>query len=265
MAQANPYEKLPRTGPYVQNVGGLAPNTAPMANRPPAQPGINTGPVGRPMTSFAPTGSPVAPGTVPPPPTPSAAAPPPAAPPPAAAPAPSAAAPPSPAAAPAPASGGMYGRGGGGLEEQLRSFITGGLEGGTSEAFLNSAKNQLSSAVQGQRGVAERRIDDDAIRRGVFRSGIPSEQRAAAGTAAQGAFAKGLADILGGAEDRNAQVRSNSAGMAQSLLGMNRDWDAQEMARAEAAAARAAANRPSTFMYEDPDTGETYEMDESWF
>jgi hypothetical protein len=255
MAQANPYEKLPRTGPYVQNIGGMAPNTAPMANRPPAQPGINTGPVGRPMTSFAPTGSPVAPGTAPPPPTPAVPPPAPPAPPQSAA----------PAGAPAPAGGGLYGRGGGGLEEQLRSFITSGLEGGTSEAFLNSAKNQLSSAVQGQRGVAERRIDDDAIRRGVFRSGIPSEQRAAAGTAAQGAFAKGLADILGGAEDRNAQVRSNSAGMAQSLLGMNRDWDAQEMARAEAAAARAAANKPSTFMYEDPDTGETYEMDESWF
>jgi hypothetical protein len=262
MAQANPYEKLPRTGPYVQNIGGMAPNTAPMANRPPAQPGINTGPVGRPMTSFAPTGSPVAPGTVPPPPTP--AVPPPAPPAPAVAP-PAPPQPAAPAGAPAPAGGGLYGRGGGGLEEQLRSFITGGLEGGTSDAFLNSAKNQLSSAVQGQRGVAERRIDDDAIRRGVFRSGIPSEQRAAAGTAAQGAFAKGLADILGGAEDRNAQVRSNSAGMAQSLLGMNRDWDAQEMARAEAAAARAAANKPSTFMYEDPDTGETYEMDESWF
>jgi hypothetical protein len=261
MAQANPYEKLPRTGPYVQNIGGLAPNTAPMANRPPAQPGINTGPVGRPATGFAPIPSPVAPGTVPPPPTP--AAPPPAAP----APAP---APPQPAAqagAPAPAGGGLYGRGGGGLEEQLRSFITGGLEGGTSDAFLNSAKSQLSSAVQGQRGVAERRIDDDAIRRGVFRSGIPSEQRAAAGTAAQGAFAKGLADILGGAEDRNAQVRSNSAGMAQSLLGMNRDWDAQEMARQEAAAARAAANKPSTFMYIDPDdpTQTPIEMDESWF
>jgi hypothetical protein len=46
---------------------------------------------------------------------------------------------------------------------------------------------------------------------------------------------------------------------------MNREQSNWETQRADAAAARAAAGRPQTFTYIDPDTGQSYEMDESWF
>ena len=139
------------------------------------------------------------------------------------------------------------------------------MGGVTSKAFIDRAKSQLGSAVEGQRANAVRRIDDDAIRRGLFKSGIPAEQAAAAGTAAQGALSSGIADILSKAEQQDIAGRESAAGTAGNLLNANRSWDEQELARQEAARARAAAGAPRTFEYIDPDTGEAFTLDESWF
>ncbi len=178
---------------------------------------------------------------------------------------------PAPAGPPASASPALYGRGGGtsgepgSLEAGLRSYITGAMGGSTSRGFIDRAKSELGAGVEGRRAATVNAINDDAIRRGMFRSGIPAEKAAEAGATAQGSFAQGLAGILQGAEQQDIQGRQAAAGTAENLLGANRQWDAQEQARQEAAAARAAAGRPKTFTYVDPDTGESYEMDESWF
>lgn len=275
----DPLKKVqPKIGAPVQNLGGMQPNTAPIANRPVAQPAVNKGTPGPSMFGSIrqglqplidrqkPQAAPV------PSPAPQLAAPVPA---PVGTP-PAAIAPP---AAPAPAapaaSGGMYGRSGGtassaqdgSLEDQLRSYITQGLGGVTSKAFIDRAKNQLGSAVEGQRAAGVRRINDDAIKRGLFRSGIPAEGIAAAETGARSALSSGIADILSRAEQQDIAGRESAAGTAGNLLGMNRSWDQYEQQRADEQAARAAANRQedTSFVYIDPDTGEQFTMDESWF
>lgn len=291
MGTPNPWEPLnkiqPRTGPMVQNMGGLARNTAPLAQRPVQLPAVKAGPPGP-----APLGPSPNPGggrgTVPPvktlapqpeatvgggnmspapnqPTTPVPAAP-------VAAPAP-APAPQTGGTDPAPAAGGasLYGQyggataAGGSLEDKIRQALSGQFEGAVSKGYIDRAKSQLGSAVEGQRQQAVRRSDDDLIRRGMFRSGIGAENAAAAGTAAQGSLAAGIADILNNAENQNIQGRQFATGAATNLLGMNRDFDQQEMARREAAAARAAAGAPRMFTFVDPDTGMSYEMDEAWF
>lgn len=49
---------------------------------------------------------------------------------------------------------------------------------------------------------------------------------------------------------------------------MNREQSRYEQQRADEQAARAAAaaaGGPKTFTYVDPETGQSYELDESWF
>lgn len=259
MAVANPYDPLkkvtPPIGAPVQNIGGLAPNTAPVANKPVAPPAVRE----------------ATPGPAPVAPAPAPVAAPVAAPAPAPLPAPI---PQAPGASSAASVSGAYGRSGGvspgtsaTLEDQLRNYITGSMGGVTSKAFIDRAKQQLGSAVEGQRAQGVNRINEDAIRRGLFKSGIPSEGIAAAETGARGALSQGIADILSKAEQQDIAGRESAAGTAGNLLGMNRQWDMYEQERADRAAAQAAANRqPDTgFTYIDPDTGESYQMDESWF
>lgn len=255
---------MPQVGAPVQNLGGMAPNTAPVESTPVAAPAVRTGTPGPVNTggftgvgdnSQIPTPLGSAQGSLQTATQPAA---------PAQSPAPAAAA--APVASPT-----LYGSGGGGsptsLEDQIRGYITGGLNGVTSKAFIDRAKNQLGSAVEGQRAQGVNRINEDAIRRGLFKSGIPAEGVAAAETGARGALSSGIADILSKAEQQDIAGRESAAGTAGNLLGMNRSWDQYQNQRADEAAARAAANQKqdTTFQYQDPDTGQTYTMDQAWF
>jgi hypothetical protein len=187
-------------------------------------------------------------------------------------------APPTPTPAPAPgtsssSSSGSSGQTGvlspgaqGNLESQLQAFISQGLGGNTvSQDFINRAKSGVARNVWGQQRAGEQAINDDAVRRGLYKSGIPAESIAGLRGKSQGAIASGVADILNSAEAQNIQGKQNAAGVGANLLGMNRDWERYSNERADAAAARAAGGRPSTFQYTDPDTGQTYEMNEDWF
>lgn len=242
----------PKIGAPVQNLGGMQPNTAPIANRPVAPPAVRTATPGPAEISL------------PPMPAGPVAAPAPAAPPPAAV---------APPVAPAPPSADLYGKFGGtsaqssSLEDQLRGYITQGLGGVTSKGFIDRAKNQLGSAIGGQQKQATNRINEDSIRRGLFKSGIPAESIAATETGARGALSSGISDILGRAEQQDIAGRESAAGTAGNLLGMNRSWDQYSQQRSDEQAARAAANRKEDtgFTYVDPDTGQEYQMDESWF
>ena len=267
---------MPKTG-LVQNTNSLTPNTAPISSRPPAAPGINTAPPGpvpgqgpfgiKPalMNAGIKAGEP-APG-IPPAPLSSPVTPPLGQPPGAIV------QPPAPNAPPPmtqPAAPSLYGSGGGGapsLEDQIRQYITGAMGGVTSKAFIDRAKSQLGSNVEGQRQQAVRRSDEDLIRRGLFKSGLGAEQSAAIGTGAQSALSSGIADILSKAEQQDIAGRESAAGTAGNLLGMNRSWDQYQQQRADEQSARAAANAPrdTTFQYQDPDTGEVYSLDEKWF
>ena len=155
--------------------------------------------------------------------------------------------------------------GGWNLEGQLQNYLTGAFQGSVSPEFTQRAREQVFRNVQGQTRQATNRINEDAVRRGLYRSGIPAEGIANVEAGAQGAIASGVADILNSAENQNIQGRQNAAGVASNVLGMNREQSNWETQRADAAAARAAAGRPQTFTYIDPDTGQSYEMDESWF
>jgi len=155
--------------------------------------------------------------------------------------------------------------GGWNLEGQLQNFLGGAFNGSVTPEFIQRAREQVFRNVQGQTRQATNRINEDAVRRGLYRSGIPAEGIANVEAGAQGAIASGVADILNSAENQNIQGRQNAAGVASNVLGMNREQSNWETQRADAAAARAAAGRPQTFTYIDPDTGQSYEMDESWF
>jgi len=155
--------------------------------------------------------------------------------------------------------------GGWNLEGQLQKFLGGAFDQSVSPEFINRAKGDVFRTVQGQTRSATNQINDDAVRRGLYRSGIPAESIANVQGQAQGAMARGVADILNSAENQNIQGRQNAAGVASNLLGMNRAQSQYEQQRADAAAARNAANAPQMFTYVDPDTGQSYEMDESWF
>ena len=169
--------------------------------------------------------------------------------------------------APAPGQPQPTPQGGGGwnLEDQLQNYLSGAFNGSVTPEFINRAKGDVFRTVRGQIRQATGRINDDAVRRGLYRSGIPAESIAGVEGEAQGAMARGVADILNNAENQNIQGRQNAAGVASNVLGMNRSWEQYNNERSDAAAARAAAGRPQTFTYIDPDTGQSYEMDESWF
>jgi len=136
------------------------------------------------------------------------------------------------------------------------------FSGQTSEGFVDRARSALGSAIEGRRAQAGRRIDEDAIRRGLFRSGVPVEARAAANTSADSAFSQGLADILSQAEGQDIQGRQFATGQAGSLLGMNRAFD-QNLQRRIDAARRSGGGGPGTTTIIDPDTGQSYEVDQS--
>lgn len=269
----------PRTGFPVLNQGGMpqTPTVAPpkpFVTRPTV--GAQPGPQRQALAAFPPPtdgggggigpgfapGAP-APGTTPAPPVPAAPTP-----------APTPAPPPPPSTSTSTSSSsGSSGQTGvlspsaqGSLEAQLQEYIKQGLSGSTvSPAFIDRAKSAVSRNVWGQQRAGERAINDDAVRRGLFRSGIPAESIANLRAGSQGAIASGVADILNSAEAQNIQGKQAAAGTGTSLLGMNRDWEQYQNQRADAAAARAAAGRPQTFTYIDPDTGQSYELDEAWF
>lgn len=151
------------------------------------------------------------------------------------------------------------------LENQLNDFLGQAFNASVTPEFINRAKQDVFRNVQGQTRAATNQINDDAVRRGLFRSGIPAESIANVQGQAQGAMARGVADVLNAAEQQNIQGRQNAAGVASNLLGLNRDWERWQTERADQQRARAAANAPRTFRYQDPDTLEWYDMDESWF
>lgn len=257
----------PRTG-IVQNTGSQVPNTAPIASRPPAAQGPRTATPGpaatfQPMLPQAQAGSQLAPAVAPAPGVAPLA--------PAVTPGGASkvgvSAPPASPTAPPPAPD-LYGKGGGGgLEDQIRGALSGMFSGSTSKGFIDRARSALGSATEAQRAQSVRRIDDDAIKRGLFQSGIPAESAAAAGTAAQGSFAAGLADILNNAEQQDIQGRQFATGAATNLLGMNRDWDRYSQERADAMAARGGGggggeDEMTTII--DPDTGQSYEIPVSY-
>lgn len=260
----------PRTGFPVQNQGGIPQTTVPQPAKPfLTSPGVSQGPPG-PVKSMAAPGPEPTPGPVPAP----APAPPPPAPPvsPAPMPAPTA---PTPAPAPGTSSSSSSGSSGqtgvvspgmqGNLESQLQAFISQGLGGDTvSKDFINRAKQGVSRNVWGQQRAGEQAINDDAVRRGLFRSGIPAESIAGLRGKSQGAIASGVADILNSAEAQNIQGRQNAAGLGANLLGQNRDWERYQNERADAAA-RNKGGGPSTWDYIDPETGERTTIDDSWF
>jgi len=196
-------------------------------------------------------------------------------------PAPAPAPPPAPTPAPAPgvaststsSSSGSSGQtpvvnpqaGGWNLEGQLQNYLSGAFNGSVSPEFIQRAKGDVFRTVQGQTKQATNQINDDAVRRGLFRSGIPAEGIANVQGQAQGAMARGVSDILNNAENQNIQGRQNAAGVASKVLGMNRSWEQYQNERSDAAAARAGAGKPSTFEYWDPETNQQYTLDESWF
>jgi len=248
----------PRNGLPVPNMGGI-PQAPTLSSPRPFVPGptVAAGPPGpAPAAGISPPPAPVPP-AAPPSPVP----------------------PPAPPAAPSPAptstssttsSSGQSPvvspqAGGWDLEGQLQNYLTGAFQGSVSPEFTQRAREQVFRNVQGQTRQATNRINEDAVRRGLYRSGIPAEGIANVEAGAQGAIASGVADILNSAENQNIQGRQNAAGVASNVLGMNREQSNWETQRADAAAARAAAGRPQTFTYIDPDTGQSYEMDESWF
>jgi hypothetical protein len=156
------------------------------------------------------------------------------------------------------------------LEDSIRNYIGGAAGGVTSKAFIDRAKGQLGSAVEGQRQVGANRINDDAVRRGLFKSGIPAEGIAAGEVGAKNALSSGIADILSNAEKQDIAGRESAAGVAGNLLSSNRQWDQWTQSRADDQAAQAAARagggaKDTGFDYIDPDTGEVTRLDEQWF
>lgn len=282
----------PRSGFPVQNMGGL-PQAGTMAPVKPfvTQPTVAAGPPGpipggpgviKPVSANSPgLDVPAAPGVGPIPGGPGVARPvlakPPVLIPPAPAPAPAAAPPAAPTPTPAPppgssSSSGSSGQTGvlsqpaqGDLEGQIRDYLSGAFKGSVTPEFIQRAKEQVFRNVGGQTKAATGRINDDAIRRGLYKSGIPAEGIANVEAAGQGAMASGVSDILNSAEAQNIQGRQAAAGTAGDLLSANRSWTQYQDQKAAAEAARRAANAPQTFDYIDPDTGQVYQMDESWF
>lgn len=254
----NPALKLkqPKAPSTIMNQPGVpAPQ---LAQRPVQQPAIQTAPTGRPALATpgaagSPISQPAQPGGVI---------------------RPVAQAPAAPAQPPVQGLGySLYGSSGGTsspkgtLEAGLRDYIQQGFGGVTSKQFTDRAKQDLASATEGQRAQSVNRINDDAIRRGLFRSGIPSEQAAAAGRTRQSAFATGLADIMRSAEQQNIAGRESAANQAANLLGSNRQWDLQTQSRIEQENARRAAagsGGPKTFTFVDPDSGQSYELPADW-
>lgn len=273
----------PRTGFPVQNQGGIprTPTSAPpkpfvtaptVAQGPPGPapaPGVQTGRVaaaipqlssGQPPSSAIPAPAPGVPAAAPAPPAASAS--------PAPTPASSSVSTGSIGSAYAPMSPPAQDS----LEQQIRAYLTPALAGETvSKGFIDRAKGDVFRTVSGQTAQAKQQIDDDAVRRGLFRSGIPAESYANVLGQSKGAIARGVADILNSAEAQNIQGKQQAGSQALSLLGGNRDWQSywqnrqDDLQREADARAGRGGGGPTTFEYIDPDTGQQYTLDESWF
>ena len=279
----------PRAGFPVQNMGGLPRTATPAPPKPfVTQPTVKGGPPGPaqrldvpqtpfgqqpattpttgPMIGLPPPGglgktAPAAPTFAPQPPAPAPAAPTPGA--------------PTPTPLPPPGSSTTTDSSGqtgvlsppaqGDLESQIRDYLSGAFKGSVTPEFIQRAKEQVFRNVSGQTRAATGRVNEDAIRRGLFRSGIPAEGIANVEAAGQGAMASGISDILNAAEAQNIQGRQAAAGTAGDLLSANRSWQQYQDQKAAADAARRAAGAPQLFDYVDPDTGQVYQLDESWF
>ncbi|MGE5716721.1 MAG: hypothetical protein ACM369_08745, partial [Acidobacteriota bacterium] len=216
---------FPRNGFPVQNMGGL-PRTPTAAPPKPfvTQPTVSAGPpgpapmLGQPILNATAPGATPLPGPRVPTPAPAPAAP-------TGAPAPQPAPSPGPSSPPT-ATPGSRGAAPaqGDLEQQIRDYLTGAFKGSVTPEFIQRAKEQVFRNVSGQTSQASNRINEDAIRRGLFRSGIPAEGIANVEAAGQGAMASGVADILNAAEAQNIQGRQAAAGTAGELLSANRSW-----------------------------------------
>ena len=153
----------------------------------------------------------------------------------------------------------------GDLESQIREYLTGAFKGSVTPEFIQRAKEQVFRNVRGQTSQSVNRVNEDAIRRGLYRSGIPAEGIANVEAAGQGAMASGISDILNAAEAQNIQGRQAAAGTAGELLSANRSWQQYQAQKAAADAARAAGNaEPDTIPWTDPETGETVQLDPRW-
>jgi hypothetical protein len=154
------------------------------------------------------------------------------------------------------------------LENQLNDYLKGAFGGSVSPEFIQRAKGDVFRNVSGQTAQARNRLRDQLAGRGMLgggASGAYAGGLADIETGGLSSMSRGLADILNSAEQQNIQGRQSAAGTATNLLGMNREESRYQQQRADAAAARAAAGAPQTFTYIDPDTGQSYELDESWF
>lgn len=238
-----PNARVPPAPGGINPAAGVPPGPGPVPRVPPVPGGINPGAPPPPIAPPAPAGTPPVPGAPTPAPVPSS---------------PSPVAPSGQSGAPQPA--GQWN-----LENQLQNYLSNAFNASVSPEFINRARQDVFRNVQGQTGQATRQINEDAIRRGLYRSGIPAESIANVQGQGQTAMARGIADVLNAAETQNIQGRQQAGSLATNLLGMNREQARYEQQRADEAAARAAAGAPRTFQYIDPDTGQVYEMDESWF
>lgn len=158
------------------------------------------------------------------------------------------------------------------FEAKIRAAMDPALAGNTvSPEFIQRAKNDVFRGVSGQADQARKRLQDSLIGRGMGDSGMLQEGLGQIESGRMSSFAKGIADVLNSAENQNIQGRQTATGQALSLLGGNRDWQQYWQNRQDnlqqQADARAAAGGggPKTFEYIDPDTGQSYTMDESWF
>jgi hypothetical protein len=95
----------------------------------------------------------------------------------------------------------------------------------------------------------------------LFRSGIPAAQQQALQTSSSNAFSQGLADILSKAEEQDIQGRQFATGAAGNLLGMNRSYDQYLQQQINQARGRGGGG-PGTTTIIDPDTGQSYEIDQ---
>jgi len=110
------------------------------------------------------------------------------------------------------------------LEAGSSATTSGRLGGVTSKQFVDRSSTQLSAGVEGQRAQAANQINDERIRRGMFKFWGARRATAAAGRAwAVGLRFRGSADILKGAEQQDL-ADEIAANQRSSLLGANRQW-----------------------------------------
>ena len=153
----------------------------------------------------------------------------------------------------------------GDIEQQIRDYLTGAFKGSVTPEFIQRAKEQVFRNVGGQTRQATQRVNEDAIRRGLYKSGIPAEGIANVEAAGQGAMASGISDILNAAEAQNIQGRQAAAGTAGDLLSANRSWQQYLDQKAAAdAARRAGSGGPEMIPWTDPETGETIQLSPEW-